>query len=141
MTTSHHNHSGHSGNGHHGAHGHAHAHAHAHSHGHAGLFTGLALTAFTAAAGWYYLYGAHDAYKHRKQVKAWIFKLKAEVLEQISSLQELSKETYHATIDAVGKQYHGLPHVDLEELAAITERIKAHWDDVVAHLADSSHAK
>ncbi len=134
MTTSHNNHSSHSGNGHHGAHGHAHTHG-AQEHGHVGIFAGLALTAFTAAAGWYYLYGAHDAYKHRKQVKAWVFKLKAEVLEQISSLQELSKETYHSTVDAVSKRYHGLPHVDREELTALTERIKAHWDDVVADLA------
>ncbi len=135
MTTSHNDHSSHSGNGHHGAHNNA------HRHGHTGVFAGLALTAFTAVAGWYYLYGSHDAYKHRKQVKAWVFKLKAEVLEQVSSLQEVSKESYHSIVDAVSKRYHDLPHVDREELTALTERIKAHWDDVVADLAESTKAK
>ena len=134
MTTSHHNHSSHSGNGHHGAHNNAQEHGQ-------GVFAGLALTAFTALAGWYYLYGSHDAYKHRKQVKAWVFKLKAEVLEQVSSLQELSKESYHSIVDAVGKRYHDLPHVDREELDALTARMKAHWDDVVADFKESTLTK
>lgn len=122
---------------HHHGHGHAHGHSHhGHDH-HTGIITGLALAAFAAAAGWYYLYGSHEAYKHRKQVKSWVFRFKAELLEQLNSFEELSKETYHSLVDSIGRRYHGHPHVNNEELAALTERMKAHWDDIVAHI--SSH--
>ena len=54
-----------------------------------GIGIGVSAT-MLAAVGGYFLYGAKDAKKNRKTVNSWMLKAKAEVLEGIETLVELT---------------------------------------------------
>ena len=65
-----------------------------------------------AAAGVYYLYGSDKSAKNRKQIKSWMLKMKAEVMDKIENVKDLSKEAYDKTIDEVSKKYSQIKNVE-----------------------------
>lgn len=91
-----------------------------------GTVAGLAAAAAAAAAGAYWLYGAKDAAKNRKQVKGWMLKARGEVMESLEKLQDVDKGRYMAIVDNVLKRYKGLG-VSASELAQMGSDLKASW--------------
>ena len=85
-----------------------------------------------AAAGAYYLYGSDKSAKNRKQIKSWMLKMKAEVMDKIESVKDLSKEAYDKTIDEVSKKYSQIKDVDRKELMQLAKRMKSHWKEIEA---------
>ena len=83
-----------------------------------------------AAAGAYYLYGSDKSAKNRKQVKSWMLKMKADVMDRIEKVKDLSKQAYESTIDEVSKKYSQVKSVDQKELMQLAKRMKSHWKEI-----------
>ncbi len=92
---------------------------------------GLSLAALAAAAaGAYYLYGSDKAATNRKQVKSWMLKMKAEVMDEVENIKDLSQEAYDKAIDKVSEKYAVLKNIDKDELKALAQRMKFHWKEI-----------
>ena len=93
-----------------------------------GIAAGLG--AIAAVAGTYFLYGSKKAAKNRKEVKSWLLKAKADVLEKLEDAQEMSKKDYEKVIDVVGAAYKDVKNVSKTELADFKREMKGHWADI-----------
>ena len=103
------------------------------------ILTGLGLTAI-ATAGAYLFYG-NDAKKHRKQVKSWAMKLRAETLEKIEKLRAIDKATYERIIDDVAQRYEKIKDVSAEELSQLSHELKGHWKKIQKDIQDKPARK
>lgn len=101
-----------------------------------GISVGIAALA-AAAAGAYYLYGSDKAAKNRKQVKSWMLRMKAEVMDEVESVKELTQDAYGAAVDKVSEKYAQLKNVDKEELSALASRMKSHWNDIREDISET----
>ena len=101
-----------------------------------GIGIGIAALA-AAAAGAYFLYGSDKAATNRKQVKSWMLKMKAEVMDEVENLKDLSQEAYDTAIDKVSEKYSELKNVDKTELKALAARMKSHWKDIKEDISDT----
>ena len=101
-----------------------------------GIAVGIAALA-AAAAGAYYLYGSNKSAKNRKHVKSWMLKMKAEVMDRIESVEDLSKGAYDKTIDEVSRKYAQIKNVDKKELIQLAKRMKSHWKDIQADISET----
>lgn len=100
---------------------------------------GLAAVA-AAVAGTYFLYGAKNAPKHRKQVKAWSLKARGEILEHIEKLAKVDEATYHKVIKEVAGKYKTLKHLDAKDVIEFAEELKDHWKDIAKEIARAAVA-
>ena len=92
---------------------------------------GVGLTAAAvAAAGSYFLYGSKNAAKNRKQVKSWMLKAKAEVLEQLEDAKEMSQEEYESLINSVASGYATLKSATNADLRDFKKEMKEHWQAI-----------
>ena len=106
------------------------------------LVKGLSLAGAAAAAivGGYFFYGK-DGAKHRKHLKTWSVKAKAEVLEKLEKAKDISEEIYHQSIDAVSEKYAKVKSVTPEDLEAFKVTLKKHWKDIKRELAPAPAKK
>jgi len=112
---------------------------------HKGLKTGLELVglAAAAAAGAYYFFGSPKAKTHRKQVKAWSLKAKAEVMEKLEDLKEVSKPTYDKAVKEVTAKYKKIKKIAPKEIAALERELKSYWKHIEKEVkkAKAKHKK
>jgi uncharacterized protein HemX len=98
--------------------------------GHAGqAIAGLAALA-AAAAGFYFLYGSDDAAKNRRKVKSWTLHLKAEVMDKMESMKDVSEDTYYAAVTEIADKYATMKDINKDELADLIKSLKSHWKDI-----------
>lgn len=90
----------------------------------AGVGVGAALL---SAAGAYFLYGSKNADKHRKMVKSWTLKAKADVLEGLEKAKDMSRDDYEQLIDKTVKSYSKLKGASAAEIAGFAKEMKSHW--------------
>ena len=90
---------------------------------------GLATLA-AAAAGAYYLYGHEKASQHRRKLKSWTLRMKADVMEQIENLKDINEEAYNNIVNGIAEKYQQLKEVDPGEVAALAARMRMHWKDI-----------
>ncbi len=94
-----------------------------------------------AAAGAYYLYGSKKAPEHRRKLKGWMLRMKADALEQIEGLKEVNEEAYHKVIEGISEKYRQLKDVDPAEVVALASRMKTHWKDIQKDLKGAASGK
>jgi RecJ-like exonuclease len=107
--------------------GHADHTSHTNHAGHA--IAGLAALA-AAAAGFYFLYGSDDATKTRKKIKSWTLRLKAELMDKIETMKDVSEDTYYAAVTEIADKYAVMKDINKDELADLTKSLKSHWKDI-----------
>jgi len=94
-----------------------------------------------AAAGAYWFYGSKDAAKHRKSVRSWMLRARAEVLEAvekaIAKAGEIDKETYMNIVESVLKRYKKINGVTSEAMVQMTRDMKQAWE----HMQKSHRGK
>lgn len=96
-----------------------------------GMSIGLGLAALAAAAaGTYYLYGSDKSAKNRRNVKSWMLRMKAEVMDEVENIKDLSQDSYEKVVDTVSKKYASIKSIDVEELTDLAKRMKDHWRDI-----------
>src|ERR1035441_7035652 len=83
-----------------------------------------------AAAGAYYLYGSAEGKTHRRAVKSWMLKAKAEVMDEIEKMKEVNEDTYKQAIAKVAKKYKDVKGMNRAELAALVATLHGHWKDI-----------
>ena len=91
----------------------------------AGIAIGAAGLA-AAAVGAYWLYGSKHAKKHRNLAASWMLKARAEVMDAVSKLKDIDRETYYRIVDDVTKRYAKLSKSNAD-LATIKSELKAAW--------------
>ena len=80
-------------------------------------------------AGGYFFYGK-DGAKHRKNLKSWAVKAKAEVLEKLEKAKDISEENYNMAIDTIAEKYSKAKGMAPEEIAMFAKDLKKHWKDI-----------
>lgn len=100
------------------------------------ISAGLIALAATAA-GTYYLYGSKKGAHHRKVIKSWMLKMKADVMDEIEQLKGLNEDLYRSAVDKVAKKYKTIKSIDSAEVVALAERMQKHWKDIKKDLHTS----
>ena len=57
-----------------------------------------------AAATAYFFFGPKGD-EHQKHAKAWVIKMKGEIVEKLEKAKEISEPVYHQIIDSVAAEY------------------------------------
>ena len=89
---------------------------------------GLAAVAAFAAAG-YFLYGKEGA-KNRKKIHSWMLKAKAEVLEGVEKMKDVTEEQYNMVVDKVGAKYKNIKNIDPAEIEMMIRELRGHWKNI-----------
>lgn len=80
----------------------------------------------TLAASTYFFFGPNGK-KNQKSAKAWVLKMKADIVEKLENAKDVSEPVYHQIIDAVAAKYKKgvkVGHAEVDELAG---ELKKHW--------------
>lgn len=92
---------------------------------------GLGIGALAATvAGAYYLYGSTKGPARRKALKSWTLRMKADVMEQLENMKDLTEIEYHKVIDMVSEKYQSMKNIEPSELDKTVKVLKAHWKDI-----------
>lgn len=97
----------------------------------------LGLAAGIAAAAGYYFYGK-EGKGHRKEAGTWTKKAKAEVLEKIKQMKDISQTAYEKVIAEVLAKYKLVKNIDPKELQSFAQELKAHWTEISKQAAKLS---
>ena len=96
-------------------------------------------TVAAAIVGTYFLYGSKNASKNRKNVRAWMFKAKGEILEQLENLSEVSEGVYHKIVEEVSDKYQGFKDIDKGDVVEFKKELKGYWKNIVKELGISKN--
>ena len=94
--------------------------------------TVVAVSAGVAALGAaaYLLFGP-EGKKHQKDLKSWMLKMKADVMEKmekaVDGAKDLSAEAYEDIVSAVEAKYKAMKNVDADTLAKEVASLKKNW--------------
>ena len=101
---------------------------------HPAVKTVTGLAALAAAAGAYYFYGSKAAKQHRRQMKSWMVKAKADVMEELEHMKTLSQSAYEQAVNEALSKYKKLRQASPKELAYLQKELKGHWKNIAKHL-------
>lgn len=74
-----------------------------------------------------YLLAGPNGKKNRKDLKAWMLKMKADVAEKVENLKEVSATKYHDIVDEVANKYGKLKNIDKNDIMAEAMHLKKEW--------------
>lgn len=94
------------------------------SHAGAIVAAGAGVVALSAAA---YLMFGPEGKKHRKDLKSWMIKMKADVMEQMENVQEITGPVYETIVNEVSEKYKALGNISAADLAKEADTLKKHW--------------
>ena len=94
----------------------------------AGVGTAMAVGAGVAAlsAAAYLIFGP-EGKKHRKDLKSWMVKMKADVMEKMEEAGELTAPVYEAIVAEVQDKYKMMKNVDAADLEKEVAELKKNW--------------
>lgn len=90
-----------------------------------GVAAGMAAVGVAA----YLLFGP-EGKKNKKLIKSWAVKMKADILEKIENLEEVTSPVYEKIVDEVGNRYKKLKNINLEDLEKEIATFKKNWKDM-----------
>lgn len=88
---------------------------------------GAGIAALGAAS--YYFFGPKGK-AHRDQLKGWMLKMKAEIVEKLEESKEVTEEAYMKIIDVVSAKYAKLGKIDGQELSSYVAKLKKGWKEI-----------
>lgn len=88
---------------------------------------GAGIAALGAAS--YYFFGPKGK-AHRDQLKGWMLKMKAEIVEKLEDSKEVTEEAYMKIIDVVSAKYAKLGKIDGDELSSYVAKLKKGWKEI-----------
>jgi hypothetical protein len=88
---------------------------------------GASLAALAATA---YFFLGPDGKKHQRHTKAWVIKMKAEIIEKLEQAREVSQPMYDEIIDSVAAEYTKAMSANHEEIRQIANDLKNHWKTI-----------
>ncbi len=78
-------------------------------------------------AGAAYLLFGPEGKKHQKDMKSWMLKMKAEALEKMEDLKELSAPVYENLVSELESKYKAMKNVDSAALAKEVANLKKNY--------------
>mgnify|MGYP003393910133 CR=1 FL=1 len=102
---------------------------HSQHHRGAGVGAFLAGAATALAVGGYFLYGPNGK-ENRKKMERWTMKARAEILEKMGDIQDITEDQYYKIVDTVLSRYGTMKAVGKEKAALAAESFKAHWEEM-----------
>ncbi len=89
----------------------------------------LAGAATTAAVGGYLLYGPHGA-RNRKKLDAWMNNAKAEILERMEQIGEVTEQQYHTIVDEVADRYADMRTIGAAKAKQFSREFKRRYQEM-----------
>ncbi len=80
-----------------------------------------------AAAGYFFL--GPKGKKNQKATRAWMIKMKGDVVEKLESVQDVSKDAYDTIVDSVGGAYEAVAD-NKDEVRELATELKSHWKSI-----------
>lgn len=94
----------------------------------AGVGTAVAVGAGVAVlSGAAYLLFGPEGKKHRKDLKSWMIKMKADVMEKMEEAKELTGPAYEAVVAEVANKYKALKHISPADIEKEVAELKKNW--------------
>lgn len=90
------------------------------------LYTVIGASLAGVAATAYFFFGPKGKV-HQKHARAWVIKMKGEVIEELEHAREITEPVYHEIIDAVAKEYTKGKRAGKAEIEEIAKDLKKHW--------------
>lgn len=85
---------------------------------------GASIAAIGAAA--YLLFGP-EGKKHQKNLKTWMIRMKADVMEKMEEAQDLTAPVYEKIVSEVEQKYKAMKNIDGDELKKEIDHLKKNW--------------
>ncbi len=85
---------------------------------------GIGVASIAATA---YFFLGPNSKKHQKNTKAWAIKMKADVIEKLERVKEVSESGYADIIDEVSQKYIKAKKSTEEEITDLAKDLKKHW--------------
>ena len=79
-----------------------------------------------AAATAYFFFGPKGK-KHQAHAKAWVIKMKGDVVSKLETAKEITEPVYHQIIDTVSKKYLKTAKSSQAEIDTVASDLKKHW--------------
>ena len=92
-------------------------------------YTAIGVTLASLAAGAYFFFGSKGK-KHQKHAKAWVVKMKGDIIEKLESTKEVTEPIYHAIIDTVATNYRKKIKESQEDIDEIVNDLKKQWKNL-----------
>ncbi len=83
-----------------------------------------------AVAGYYFLSDSKEAKTRRKQLRGWMLRFRADVMDQLEEAKEISAEKYEEAVDTIKEKYENIKDVDKAELEELAGELKGHWEGI-----------
>ncbi len=93
---------------------------------HAGRNLAIGAGVVAVAAATYFLFGPHGK-KNQKKAKAWMLKMKGEVVHKLEDLENVTEPVYNKVVDGVAAAYMKAKEVAPAELRAYAKDMKKEW--------------
>jgi hypothetical protein len=103
-------------------------------------YTVIGVSLASLAAGAYFFFGPKGK-KHQKHAKAWVIKMKGDIIEKLESAKEVTEPIYHAIIDTVATDYGKKIKNSQEDIAEIVADLKKQWKNLSKALKTKTPAK
>jgi F0F1-type ATP synthase membrane subunit b/b' len=103
-------------------------------------YTSIGVSLASLAAGAYFFFGP-QAKKHQKHAKAWVIKMKGDVIEKLETAKEVTEPIYHAIIDAVAEDYNKRVENGQGDIAEIVSDLKKQWKTLSKALKPKTKTK
>ena len=82
----------------------------------------------TVALG-YLFFASKNAKRNREMVDGWMENAKAEVMDKMKKVQNLSKQKYYEIVDSVSDKYSALKEVGQEKADEFREELRRKWQE------------
>jgi hypothetical protein len=69
----------------------------------------------------------------KKKTKAWVNRMKRDVLKEVQHLDSLSRSAYDKAVNTVVARYQQYNTVDKKELDLVAEDVRRCWDQIRIH--------
>jgi len=104
------------------------------------ILAAMAGAGLAAAAGFLFLSDTREAKKRRRQVRSWMLRFKADVMDKLEDMKDASAEAYEKAIDDIKEKYENMKDMDKGELEDLAHELKDHWENIREEAAAAGSA-
>jgi gas vesicle protein len=88
-----------------------------------------------------YLLMGPQGKKNRKDLKAWMVKMQAEVAEKMEDMKEVTADKYNDIVEQVSNKYSKLKNIDSEMVEKEVARLKKEWKNMSSSMKSGAKKK
>jgi len=92
-------------------------------------YTAIGMSLASLAAGAYFFFGPKGK-KHQKHAKAWVIKMKGDIVEKLELTKEVTEPLYNTIIDTVAAKYKKNIKNSEEDIIEIVDDLKKQWKNL-----------